>query len=323
MQYTHMHGCGNSFYVIDARDGGPDDRAAIDTVRRHCGDPFDLDGIVMIHPSAIADVKTVIYNSDGSRAPMCGNGVRCLSKFVVDHTPDASTLLVEPTTIGELTRALATSAEGLPPQVRRVLLASIMQTEWTVDDRVTLRRMTAETDSGIKTHYCVLRADGVIWATVSLGSPETRLARLNCTLDGDEAFDRMVRVGDGCFQVSVIGLGNLHCVVFVDDVETVNVEAQGRLIETCAEIFPDSVNVHFVQTFSPTHLRIRTWERGAGATLACGTGSCASVIAGMKTGRCQSNCRVDQPGGTIYVDVADDVLMSGPAVEVSQGEWPD
>ncbi|MEZ6084040.1 MAG: hypothetical protein R3E58_08880 [Phycisphaerae bacterium] len=118
MQYTHMHGCGNSFYVIDARDGGPDDRrhrySAANT-----GDPFDLDGIVMIHPSAIADVKTVIYNSDSSSALMC-NGVRCLSKFVVDHTPDASTLLVEPTTIGELTRALATSAEGLPPQVRRV-----------------------------------------------------------------------------------------------------------------------------------------------------------------------------------------------------------
>ena len=145
--------------------------------------------------------------------------------------------------------------------------------------------------------------------------------RLNCTLDGEEASDRAVNFGGQSHRISVIGLGNLHGVVFVDDLEGIVVENEGRLIETCSEIFPDSVNVHFVRRLSRNHLQIRTWERGAGATLACGTGSCASVVAGMRTGRCGPRCRVDQPGGTIYVDVDDDVLMSGPAVEVGQGDW--
>ncbi len=323
MQYTHMHGCGNTFYVVDARGNGLSDEDVIATVRRHCGDPFDLDGVVMVHPSANADVRTVIYNSDGSRAPMCGNGVRCLSKYVIDHTPDASSQLLGPMSIGEMARTLAGPADGIPTQVRRVLLASIIHAEWSAGDQVALFKMTAETDSGIKTHYCVSRNGAVMWATVALGAPETRLVNLNCTLDGAEACDREIHVDGYCYRVSVIGLGNLHCVVFVEDLGSVAVEEQGRAIERCSEIFPDSVNVHFVRVLSPKHLQIRTWERGAGATLACGTGSCASVVAGMKTGRCQSNCRVDQPGGTIHVDVDEDVLMSGPAVEVGQGDWPE
>ncbi|GJM26177.1 MAG: diaminopimelate epimerase [Phycisphaerae bacterium] len=321
MRYTQMHGCGNSFYVVDARDGQFEDQDALSVLRRHCGDPFDLDGLVMVHQSTIADVKTVIYNSDGSRAPMCGNGVRCLSKYVVDHTPETSSPVFEQYPIGGLARLLATPNGEIPAQVRRVLLASIIQTDWAVEDRVSLFRMTAETDSGIKTHYCVSRGGKVIWATVSLGRPETRLARLNCTLEGEEACDREINFDGRCFRASVIGLGNLHCVVFVDDLERVAVEKEGRLIERCTDIFPDSVNVHFVRRLSRNHLQIKTWERGAGATLACGTGSCASVVAGMRTGRCESRCRVDQPGGTIYVDVDEDVLMSGPAIEVERGDW--
>ncbi len=320
MRYSHMHGCGNSFYVIDARDGAIDDANALQTVRHNCGDPFDLDGIVMVHPSTVADVKTVIYNADGSRAPMCGNGVRCLSKFVVEGSTDAATQLSEPVSIGELSALLPKLS--LPEQVSRVLLKSILQTEWVAEDRVSLCRLTAETDTGIKTHYCLSRSHQMIWATVSLSAAETRLARLNCTLDGEEAIDRAIRIGGRDYDVSVIGLGNLHCVVFVHDVDRIDVCEQGRAIETDVSRFPDSVNVHFVQRLASDHLKIKSWERGAGATLACGTGSCACVVAGVRTERCVSGCRVDQPGGTIYVDVGDDVLMSGPAVEVARGEWP-
>ncbi len=321
MRYTHMHGCGNSFYVIDARDSAIADQAALDLVRRNCGDPFDLDGVVMIHPSSVASIRTVIYNSDGSRAPMCGNGVRCLSKFVIDHTPEATDHLFGPVSVGQLSRAMPRL--GLPNQVSRVLLKSILQTNWCVDDKVVLGRLIAETDSGLKTHYCLSQNGAMIWATVSLAPAELCLARLNCTLEGAEALDREICVGGQCYDVSVIGLGNLHCVVFVDDLNGIDVGVQGRAIETCDRIFPDSVNVHFVQVLAPNHLKIRSWERGAGATLACGTGSCASVVAGLRTGRCAASVRVDQPGGAIHVDVGDDVLMSGPAVTVCEGEWAD
>ncbi|NOX59745.1 MAG: diaminopimelate epimerase [Planctomycetes bacterium] len=323
MRYAKMHGCGNSFYVVDARCGGLTDQGVLEAAMQHGGDRLDVDGLLLIHPSSSADVKMVIYNADGSRAAMCGNGVRCLVKRVVEDSPESLGSVLGPASLGSMSKQLASSCEGLPDNVRRTLLTSLLQREWAIEDQLQIVRLTIETDGGIREAHCISRNGSVESVTVAMGQAETRLEELNCTLDGEEAFDRKICIGDSSFEVTVLGFGNLHCVVFVESVDAVNVPEVGRLIESCVELFPDSVNVHFVELIASHHLKMQTWERGSGATLACGTGACAAVVAGVRSGRCSSRCRVDQPGGVVHVDVADQILMAGPAVEVEKGCWAD
>lgn len=326
MNYTHMHGCSNSFYVVDAREHAYTDDEVFAKALKNCEGRLDVDGVITIRPSTTAHVKTVILNADGSRAPMCGNGVRCLAKYVVEDSPECAGSVLNTVTFGEFARRVSALAHKIPSAVARVLLKSILQDYGSLSDRICVHRLMVQTDSGDRTHFCLSRNGVVELVTVEMGRAEMRLAELNCTLEGETASERPIKVGERSYRATVVGLGNLHCVIFVDDVQAVDLESEGRAIESCTRIFPDSVNVHFAKVLGTNHIRIRTWERGSGATLACGTGCCATVAAGMQAGYCAASCRVDQSGGTLHIEVgsADEdgqILMSGPAVEVGRGCW--
>lgn len=326
MQYTHLHGCGNSFYVVDAREQGYADEEVFGVALRHCSGRLDVDGVITVQPSETAHVKTVIFNADGSRAPMCGNGVRCLAKYVVENSPDSAEEILHAVSFGELTRRIAALVHKIPSAVGRVLLKSILQDYWSLSDRMGVHKLTVQTDTGDRTHFCLSRNGFVELVTVEMGRAEMRLAKLNCTLDGETAHERAIEVDGRPYRVTVVGLGNLHCVIFADDIDAIDLEREGRAIESCERIFPDSVNVHFAKVLAEDHIRIRTWERGSGATLACGTGCCATVVAAVQAGLCMPRTRVDQAGGTLHIDIGptdegEQILMSGPAVEVRVGSW--
>ncbi|RYG22401.1 diaminopimelate epimerase [bacterium] len=128
-------------------------------------------------------------------------------------------------------------------------------------------------------------------------------------------------LGEGTLATAV-SMGNPHLVVFVDDVDSVDLEPRGRHLERHT-VFPQRTNVHFVQVLSPDEVKVRVWERGAGATLACGTGACAVAVAGVETGRLARRATVNLPGGPLTIEVAEDrrVTMTGPAVTVFEGKW--
>lgn len=166
-------------------------------------------------------------------------------------------------------------------------------------------------------------ADGRI--RVDMGPP--RLTRGDIGMSGDPGstfIDRPVEVGGMTLSGTAVSMGNPHLVLFVENVKEIPLEKWGPILECHAE-FPNRVNAHFVEVSSREHLIQRTWERGAGATLACGTGACAAAVAGRVTGRSADVVRITLPGGDLDIECREgaNVFMTGPAVEVFRGEWPD
>ncbi len=181
-----------------------------------------------------------------------------------------------------------------------------------------------ETLSGIKTIDLTLAEDGTVaTACVDMGEPMLSPAQIPTTLAGDTIIDQPLNV-DGCeWRVTCVSMGNPHAVVFVDDVAALDLEAIGPGLETHS-VFPEAINVHFVEVHSPAEVTMRTWERGSGITQACGTGASAVCVAGVLTGRNDRCTLVHLPGGDLAITWQENnhVLMDGPAAEVYSGEWP-
>lgn len=179
-----------------------------------------------------------------------------------------------------------------------------------------------ETLAGIKTVWVQGREGKAISVTVDMGEPIFDPARIPTTLgDGRKVMEVPLTIGAETFKVSAVSMGNPHCVIFVDDVKSFPVEKIGPAIEH-HPAFPQRTNVEFVQVVYRNELRVRVWERGAGLTLACGTGACASLAIAASTGRTERKATVHLPGGTLTVDWRDDnrIYMTGAAVEVFRGE---
>ena len=275
MKFTKMHGLGNDYVYVDVSANMVEDpvglaRAISD---RHTG--VGSDGLILVAPSDVADVRMEMYNADGSRGLMCGNGIRCVAKYAVE-------------------RGLATG-----PCLR------------------------IETDSGVKTVTCLMRGTTVLSVRVDMGHPDLSPARLPATISAERIVDYPITIGDVAYVLTCVSMGNPHAVVFVDDVHAVDLAADGPRIEH-ARVFPDRINVHFVTVVNYGHLRMRTWERGSGVTLACGTGACAACVAAAVTQRAARQATVTLPGGDLTIEWAEDdhVYMTGPAVEVFAGDWP-
>lgn len=259
LHFTKMQGLGNDYLYFYGDVDNPEE-VSIKLSDRHFG--VGSDGIIIISPSNIADFKMRIFNADGSEAKMCGNGIRCVGKYVYDNGYTNKTYL------------------------------------------------TIETLSGIRTLNLQVKDGKMISATVDMGKTEVKDA---VTLEaiGQEAI---------CIPVSV---GNPHAVIFVDDAENAPLTTLGAALERHS-FFPEGVNVEFVQIINPTTMRMRVWERGSGITMACGTGSCASVAAAVSAGYCPENkdITVRLDGGDLKVKMLPGgvAMMTGPAEIVCECE---
>ena len=223
-----------------------------------------------------------MFNADGSEAEMCGNGLRCVAKFVYDH--------------------------GI---ARKPQLA-------------------IETGRGVLTVALEVKNDKVSRATVNMGEPILEAAKIPTTLPGKPTSERATRPSAGMrFEATCVSMGNPHVVLYVGDefFQTADrdlVAEFGPKLGTITR-FPRRVNVHFVKVHSPNEVTMRTWERGSGITLACGTGACAVCVAGVLTGRTGRKLLAHLPGGDLelhWSEADNCVYKTGPATEVFTGDWP-
>ncbi len=276
MRFTKMHGAGNDYVYLDGfAEQLPPDPA--DLARRmsdrHCG--VGGDGLILICPTDAADARMRMFNADGSEAEMCGNGVRCVAKYVFDH--------------------------------------GICRKE----------RLTIETGAGVLT--LDLETDGgvVRRVRVNMGEPILAGPKIPTTLPGSPVVDVPLAIDGRSFAVTCVSMGNPHCVIFVEQATDELVLGVGPKIEI-DQRFPARVNVEFVEVVSPREVRQRTWERGSGETLACGTGASAVCVAGVLTGRTERTIVNHLLGGDLELEwneTDNHVYMTGPAVEVFSGEW--
>ncbi|MBI2471626.1 MAG: diaminopimelate epimerase [Planctomycetes bacterium] len=275
MKFTKMHGIGNDYVYVNCFEEEVKDPAKLAPIisDRHFG--VGSDGLILILPSKVADCKMRIFNADGSEAQMCGNGIRCVAKYVYDH-------------------------------------------------KITQKNpLTVETQAGVKTIQLFTTNGKVSSARVNMGKP--RLMRSEIPMLGKETqvIDEKLTLGDGTsFNITCVSMGNPHCVIFVDTFDNIDLTKHGAGIERHPS-FPERTNVHFVRAHNPGEVTMKTWERGSGITLACGTGASAVCVAGVlnkKTGR---KVLAHLPGGDLDLEWSEDgnVYMTGPATEVFTGKW--
>jgi diaminopimelate epimerase len=281
MQFTKMHGAGNDYVYVDCfNHPAPSDLAnlAIAVSDRHTG--IGSDGLILIRPSDVADARMQMFNADGSESEMCGNGIRCVAKFLYDH--------------------------------------DICRNE----------DLKIETGAGILALELIAENGKIQKVRVNMGEPILLASAIPTTLPGnpnfaDHVVDIPLSIGGHDFQVTCVSMGNPHCIIFVDAATNELVLGLGPLIEKDPR-FPARTNVEFVETHSRTEVRQRTWERGSGETLACGTGASAVCVAGVLTGRTERTITNHLLGGTLTLEWNEEsnhVFKTGPATEVFSGVW--
>lgn len=267
-QFTKMHGLGNDFIVLDCRKK---DIPGIAKVLRKLGDRrfgIGFDQALILKDSKKADFRMDIYNNDGGRVEMCGNGIRCFARYIWKN---------------KLSRKSRLDVETL---------AGIIRPEMDGD---------------------LVRVD--------MGEPIFEGELIPTTHVG-RILDLPLAINDKTFKITCVSMGNPHCVIFVeDDVNDFPVTKYGPLIEI-NKFFPKKTNVEFIQVVSRKKINMRVWERGAGETLACGTGASAAAVASTLKGFTDKKVNVALKGGVLKIEWAKDnhVYMTGPAEEVFQGE---
>ncbi|MBA4062853.1 MAG: diaminopimelate epimerase [Isosphaera sp.] len=283
MRFVKMHGIGNDYVYLDCvRNPPPADPAALSRAvsDRHFG--VGSDGLILVCPSDKADARMRMFNADGSEAEMCGNGLRCVAKFVHDH--------------------------GIARKPR----------------------LAIETGRGVLTVDLELAGGRVSRVRVNMGEPILRSADIPTTLPGDPPVNAPITLAGKRFEATCVSMGNPHAVFYAGDEfftpgEYDHVAEYGPFAELAAE-FPRRVNAHFVKVHSPAEVTMRTWERGSGITLACGTGAAAVCVAGVLTGRTGRTILAHLPGGDLelhWSEADNCVYKTGPAAEVFSGDWPD
>ena len=275
MKFTKMQGCGNDYIYINCLEERVDDPNALaeKLSERHFG--IGSDGLILIKPSDVADFEMDMYNADGSQGAMCGNGIRCVGKYVYDN--------------------------GLT-------------------DKTEIR---VNTKSGIKDLHLSVKDGEVDCVRVNMGSPELDVKKIPVTFDGEEAIDAPILIAGREYRFTGVSMGNPHAVVFVDDVENFPLSKIGPLFERHA-IFPDRVNAEFIRAIDDHTIEMRVWERGAGETLACGTGACAATVAAILNKKVSDGpVSVKLRGGELTIEwdrEKNEVYLTGPADVSFTGE---
>ncbi|MBI4569089.1 MAG: diaminopimelate epimerase [Planctomycetes bacterium] len=274
MKFTKMHGAGNDYVYVNLFDERVDDPPALARFvsDRHFG--VGADGLILIGPSDKAAFRMTMFNADGSLGEMCGNGLRCVAKYVYDH--------------------------GLTRE----------------------REIDVETGAGVL-HASIRAANGKARAVrLDMGAPRTDRAEIPMTGPPGPAINEPIEAGGRAWLATCLSMGNPHCVVFVEETADFPVAEVGSLIENHAR-FPRRVNVEFARVISRREFAQRTWERGSGETLACGTGASAVCVAGVLTGRLDRRAVGHLTGGDLEMEwdaKTNHVFLTGPAVEVFTGE---
>ena len=274
MKFTKMQGIGNDYVYVNCfeEDIKNPSELSIAISDRHFG--IGSDGLIMIMPSPAADARMRIFNADGSEAQMCGNGIRCVAKYLYEY--------------------------------------GIKKSD----------RMTIETAAGLKTIELTVVNEDVTQIKVEMGTPELLRNEIPMLGENKQVVNEPLQVNDSVLYVTCVSMGNPHCITFVDDVDSIVLDVTGKAIEN-HELFPERINAHFVQQISANKVKMRTWERGSGETLACGTGAVATGVACVLNNLTERIISTQLPGGELMVEWTDDnkTYMTGPAEIVFTGQW--
>ena len=271
LNFTKMHGAGNDYIYVDGMKYQiPDESAAAKKLSdRH----FSIggDGLIIIKKGTKADFEMVMYNSDGSRGAMCGNGIRCVAKYLFD----------EGYTNGK--------------------------TEFTIESMGAVKTVTVYITDGKVTS-----------AKVDMGKPELKSSDIPVKHRGDKCVNQPVTFGDREFNMTCVSMGNPHAVMFIDEhPKDFDLNNYGKIAEQDTKLFPDRVNAEFAKIIDKENIEMRVYERGAGETLACGTGACATAVAAIVNGYCDNKVTVHLLGGDLLIEWSgsenDSVIMTGPA----------
>lgn len=285
-----MHGLGNDYIYVNCFEEQIENPAALAVTLsdRHFG--IGADGLILITASKTADVKMRIFNADGSEAEMCGNGIRCVAKYTYEHN-------------------LAAIAGSYAVPGQKSFPASL----------------NIETGNGILTVGLMIdEEDQVSEVCVNMGQPVLIPMKIPVDLPGETVIEQPISIPGHALTMTCVSMGNPHAVFFCEDIETIELEKIGPAVEN-HPLFPNRINVHFVRIDNPTEFTMRTWERGSGITMACGTGACACCVASVLSGRLKRVCTGHLPGGDLALNWCQEdncVYMTGPAVEVFEGIWP-
>jgi diaminopimelate epimerase len=290
MRFTKMHGLGNDYVYVNCFDekiGEPAELART-VSNRHTG--IGGDGLILIGPSQTAEVRMRIFNADGSEAEMCGNGIRCVAKYAYEHK-------------------LCQVGGDFAVPGQQSLGASV----------------SIETGNGILTlGLATDENDKVRKVCVNMGQPTLTPKDVPVNLPGEDVVAQPIEVSGRELLMTCVSMGNPHAVFFCDDAAVIDLGVIGPAVENHS-LFPNRTNVHFVRIDTPSEFTMRTWERGSGITMACGTGACACAVASVLNGRQGRVCTAHLPGGDLELNWCEEdncVYMTGPATEVFDGCWP-
>lgn len=274
MKFTKMQGIGNDFILINLiKTKLSEDYSTL--AKRVCDRHFGIgaDGLILLLPSNFVELRARFFNPDGSEAEMCGNGMRCLAKYLYERK-----------------------------LVKR-------------------KEIKVETKAGIIIPKLILSDDQVEAVEVDMGIPQLKRIDIPMKGEGERVVDEELKIDDKKFKITALSLGNPHCLLFVERLDSSLVSKVGPQIEN-HPLFPQRTNVEFVQVLNKEEIELRVWERGVGETLACGSGACAAVVGCVLSDKTERKVKVRLRGGDLLVEWRDNdhLYLTGEAREVFEGE---
>lgn len=274
IKFTKMHGLGNDYVYMDAIHQKIENESTLAKFVSNRNFGIGSDGLILICKSELADFKMRMFNSDGSEAEMCGNGIRCVGKFVYD--------------------------KGLTQE----------------------KEVTIETLAGVKTLILNTKEGKAQTVRVDMGEPVLDAKKIPVISSDEPVKNLKLKAEDKEFSFTCVSMGNPHAITVVEDLKKFDVERYGKVLEI-DKVFPNKTNVEFIEIVDKENIKMRVWERGAGETLACGTGACATAVACNLNGLTSRKVNVELLGGNLQIEWNEDdnhVYMTGPAVTVFDGE---
>ena len=277
VKFEKYQGLGNDFIIVNEKEliekGIPDyNEFAALVCDRHFG--VGADGLLIL--KYVANMPFMFYyNSDGSQAPMCGNGIRCFAHYIKNNK---------------------------------------------IEEKDTFTVKVVPGDLTIETHQ---EEDGEFWAKVNMGKPIFNVNKI-INSNKEELIKEKIVVNNQEVEISYIFMGTDHAVIFVDNLSNMNIPELGSAIENYTEIFPKKTNVNFAHVKDRNNIEIITWERGAGLTLACGTGATATAVIANYLGMVDNKVNVKVPGGMLVIDVDgkdSEAFMTGPSEKIAEGDY--